>query len=57
MENSKLYLGDGAFVEHFPVMGELVIYSTNGLKKTNTVYIESTSIKDLYEFLGKLLEK
>lgn len=46
------YLGDGAYVR-ISQLGEIVIYTTNGLHVTNSVYLESPAIDEFIKFLKR----
>jgi len=46
------YLGDGAYVR-ISQLGEIVIYTTNGITVTNSVYLEPSAINELIKFLKR----
>ena len=49
--NSGMYLGDGAYVE---LEGDVVvIYTSNGIERTNIVYLEPSAVQYLMEWLSR----
>lgn len=46
----EIYLGDGAYAE-VNQFGELVIYTSNGLRRTNTVVCEKAPAMLLQRFI------
>lgn len=51
----KIYLGDGAYAE-FAADG-LRIYTTDGMRETNCVYLENRAIFHLIEFSMKFMSE
>ena len=43
------YLGDGVYMttEH----GQLVIYTDNGIRRTNQIYVDAEFVEDLVDFI------
>lgn len=52
MSKTGTYLGDGAYVEWNG--WSYVIYTSNGIERTNEVYLEPQHIRALNEFIGGL---
>ncbi len=50
-----LYLGDGAYVE-YTKGGEFMLYTSNGIQITNTIYLEPAVMESLYKFFKKCIE-
>lgn len=46
----QVYLGDGAYAEYDDYM-DLVIYTSNGITKTNTIYLDKYSVSTLLAFI------
>lgn len=57
-ENSRIephegtYLGDGAYVEYTGY--SLVVYTSNGISRTNEVHLEAPALKILIEFARQM---
>lgn len=47
-ETKSTYLGDGAYVEWTGY--SFVVYTSNGIERTNEVYLEADAIAKLIEF-------
>ena len=47
----KTYLGDGAYIDYDG--HEFILTTENGIKTTNTIYLEPSSMDRLLHFLAK----
>lgn len=53
--NQKFYLGDGVYIELQP--HALKLTTENGIRTTNTIYLEDEVILALLKHLGRLCSK
>ena len=50
----EAYLGDGAYVEW--TGNEFIVYTSNGIERSNQVYLEPLAMRTLIEFHNRLAE-
>lgn len=50
----RTYLGDGAYAEYRPSVGDYRIYTSDGDEETNEVFLESSAIIVLVNFVAKI---
>ena len=50
----KMYLGDGAYVEVDRARASLVIYTHNGVRRTNEVVLDDLGMHNLLTFINQL---
>mgnify|MGYP001568628783 CR=1 FL=1 len=48
----EAYLGDGAYVEW--TGNEFIVYTSNGIERSNQVFLDSLAMKQLVEFYMSL---
>lgn len=53
MPKDAVYLGDGAYAKWREETGELVVFTSNGIFTTNSVYLEPSAIAALLEFIQR----
>lgn len=51
-DHKKHYLGDGAYIE-FDQFDGVVITTSNGIENTNTIYLETSVMRNLIEWFGR----
>jgi hypothetical protein len=45
---NPIYLGDGAYAEQGHWAGEVCVYTSNGINRTNAVYLEIEALDQLH---------
>lgn len=49
-----IYLGDGLYAEEGSWPGEACVYASNGLTRTNQVYLDAEMLQSLYEWFHRV---
>lgn len=51
----RLYIGDGVYVSTTEVPGEFKLYTSDGIRETNIIYLEEHMLRSLIDFRDSVI--